>query len=250
MAALAGQALRLRGGAAEADLRRLAVPALEFAQHVPALAGALDLSVREAVAAKLMLIPGVADRRSSTATTWITATMGPQRDGPPAVVTAAGELSVTARRIAPALRRAGEDLLRHATIPPTPARKPPSPPDATPARRAYSSGRPLATAPPASPPRWPRPFRPIPGQPHLAPSVRTAEHLSPTSLFDRRLRAVRRSPSRQGPLDHPASLAPRYSCSWAWHTQDVSGRRQRSVVICRCLLSMSLTAVDDCLCRR
>ena len=120
LAALAGQALRLPGGAAERDLRRLAVPALEFAQHVPALAGALDLSVREAVAAKLMLMPGVADARSSTATSWVTATMGPQRDAPPAVVTAAGELSVTARRVAPALRRAGEDLLRSATAPAAP----------------------------------------------------------------------------------------------------------------------------------
>lgn len=116
MAALAGQGLRLPGGAAAHDLRRLAVPALEFARHVPALAGALDLAVREAVAAKLMLIPGVADPRSSTATTWVTATMGPQRDGPPEVVTAAGELSMAARRVAPPLRRAGEDLLHSASV--------------------------------------------------------------------------------------------------------------------------------------
>lgn len=119
LAALAGQAQRLPGGAADSDLRRLAVPALEFAQQVPALAGALDLSVREAVAARLVLVPGVADRRSSTATSWVTVTMGPERDGPPAVVTAAGALSMTARRIAPALRRAGEDLQRHARVPPT-----------------------------------------------------------------------------------------------------------------------------------
>jgi hypothetical protein len=119
MAALAGQALGLPGGAGEHDLRRLAAPALEFSQHVPALAGALDLSVREAVAAKLMLVPGIADPRSNTAISWVTATMGPQRDGPPAVVAGAGELSMTARRIAPALRRAGEDLLRHAAAAPS-----------------------------------------------------------------------------------------------------------------------------------
>jgi hypothetical protein len=123
LAALAGQAQRLPGGAAEHDLRRLAVPALEFARHVPALAGALDLSVREAVAAKLMLIPGVADPRSSTATSWVTATMGPQRDGPPAVVATAGELSTAARRVAPALRRAGEDLQRHAAAAPSPSQQ-------------------------------------------------------------------------------------------------------------------------------
>jgi hypothetical protein len=123
MAALAGQALRLPRGAAEHDLRRLAAPALEFAQHLPALAGALDLSVREAVAAKLMLIPGIADPHSDTAISWVTATMGPQRDDPPAVVAGAGELSMTARRIAPALRRAGEDLLRHAAAAPSPSQQ-------------------------------------------------------------------------------------------------------------------------------
>jgi hypothetical protein len=58
MKALAGQAARLPGGAAEHDLHRLDAPALEFARHAPALAGALDLSVREAVAAGLILVPG------------------------------------------------------------------------------------------------------------------------------------------------------------------------------------------------
>jgi len=123
LAALARQAQRLPGGAADADLRRLAVPALEFAQHVPALAGALDLSVREAVAAKLMLVPGVADPRSSTATSWVTASMGPQRDGPPAVTAAVGVLSMTARQVAPALRRAGQDLQQHAAAGPSPSQQ-------------------------------------------------------------------------------------------------------------------------------
>jgi hypothetical protein len=119
-------------GALDHDLRRLAAPALEFARHVPALAGALDLSVREAVAGKLMLIPGIADPHARTAVTRVTATMGPQRDGPPAVVASAGQLSTTARRIAPALRRAGEDLWRHAASAPSPTQQ------ATVAARRYA----------------------------------------------------------------------------------------------------------------
>ncbi|CAB4896339.1 MAG: hypothetical protein F2825_00200 [Actinobacteria bacterium] len=173
MAALAGQALRLPGGAAEHDLRRLAVPALEFAQHVPALAGALDLSVREAVAAKLMLIPGVADPRSSTASTWVTATMGPRRDGPPAVVTAAGELSVTARRIAPALRRAGEDLLRSAAVPPTPTQQ------ATIAARRYAGAArvELRQALTDRTARQPAPLAPaLPAHPRSAPPRAVGPH--------------------------------------------------------------------------
>jgi hypothetical protein len=117
MARLAGQALALPGGASDQDLRRLTAPALEFARHVPALAGALDLSIREALAARLMLIPGVADPRSSTAITWVTVTMGPGRDGPPAVAAGAGDLSMAARRIAPAVRQASEDMVRHADAP-------------------------------------------------------------------------------------------------------------------------------------
>jgi hypothetical protein len=55
------------GGGTDFGGASLAAPALEFARHVPALAGALDLSVREAVAARVMLVPGVADPRASRA---------------------------------------------------------------------------------------------------------------------------------------------------------------------------------------
>ena len=123
MKALAGQATRLPGGAAEHDLHRLAAPALEFARHVPALAGALDLSVREAVAAGLMLVPGSTGEHRTATIGWVTASMGPGRDGPPAVVAAAGTLSTTARRVAPAVRAAGEELTRHAAAPPTAAQQ-------------------------------------------------------------------------------------------------------------------------------
>jgi hypothetical protein len=105
----------VRGRAAPQDLRRLACHALEYAQHAPALAGALDQSVREAVAHGLMLVPGSLDRRSDLPISWVTARMGaPSREGPPEVVARAAELSTAARQAAPALRRVGQDLHRHA----------------------------------------------------------------------------------------------------------------------------------------
>ena len=118
MKALAVQTDRLPGGAADGDLRRLAVPALTFARHVPAVAGALDLSVREALANGLMLVPSAADKTNPTALAWVTNTMSPVREGPSAVFAVAGELSMTARLLGPAVRRAEEDLARHRGGPP------------------------------------------------------------------------------------------------------------------------------------
>jgi len=118
--ALAGQARRLLGGASELDLRRLVRPAVEFAQHVPALAGALDLSVRKTVVHGVMLVPSVADRSNSGTLSWVTATMGPQRADPPEVIQRAGQLSVTARLVAPAVRQAEADLAHHVVGKPSP----------------------------------------------------------------------------------------------------------------------------------
>ena len=113
MKALAVQTDRLPGGAADGDLRRLAAPALAFARHVPAVAGALDLSVREALASGLMLVPSVAASSNRTALAWVTNTMGTMRDGPSAVLAIAGKLSMTARLLGPAVRQADQDLARH-----------------------------------------------------------------------------------------------------------------------------------------
>lgn len=122
--ALAGQAAQLPERATPQDLRRLAASALGFAQSVPALAGALDLSVREALAARLMLVPGTTNERRTNTISWVTATMaGPHRDGPPAIAAGAEELSMAARRVAPAARQVGEDLARHAAAFPTPTQQ-------------------------------------------------------------------------------------------------------------------------------
>ena len=118
---LAAQAARLPGGAAAHDLHRLAAAALPFAEHVPTLAAALDLSVREALADRLMLIPGTtADPRTSSIS-WVTITMGPRRDGPPAIVLGTEQLATTARRLPPVVWHARQELARHAGAVPTAA---------------------------------------------------------------------------------------------------------------------------------
>lgn len=109
---------RLPGGASDNDLRRLAAPALEFAQHVPALARALEVSVRESLTQGLMLVPNVHDGRHRTNLQWVTASMGSRRDGPPAVQHLAGLLAQVAGQIEPAVRVAQADLARHTTRPP------------------------------------------------------------------------------------------------------------------------------------
>jgi hypothetical protein len=114
--ALAGQAARSSGDTAMQGLRQLSAQALEYAQHAPALAAALDLSVREAVANGLMLVPGSLDRQSDLSVSWVTARMGaPSREGPPQILLRAGELSAGARRIAPVVHVALQHLARHST---------------------------------------------------------------------------------------------------------------------------------------
>jgi hypothetical protein len=121
---VAVQAARLPPAASAHDLRRLAAPALEYAQHAAPLAAALDLSVREAVAAGLMLVPGTVSWRPELPVTWVTARMrGPAHPGPPEIVERAGQLSVGGRRTAPWARLAGQSLAQHAAAAPNPAQQ-------------------------------------------------------------------------------------------------------------------------------
>ncbi len=77
---------------------------------------------------------------------------------------------------------AGEDLLRHATVPLTASQQ------ATVAARRYAGAarvelrqaRPSPTALPVSPLRWPRHCRPTPARPHPARLVRTAKVIFPS----------------------------------------------------------------------
>jgi hypothetical protein len=119
---VAVQAARLPAATSAHDLRRLAAPALEYAQHAPSLAAALDSSVREAVAAGLMLVPGTVSWRPELPVTWVTARMrGPARPGPPEIVERVEELSAAARRSAPCARLATESLARYVAAGPSPA---------------------------------------------------------------------------------------------------------------------------------
>jgi hypothetical protein len=70
-ARVAIQERALPGGASDRDLRRLAAPAVEFAAHVPALARALELGVRDSLASGLMLVPRVADERNASKLLWV-----------------------------------------------------------------------------------------------------------------------------------------------------------------------------------
>jgi hypothetical protein len=115
MALVAVPAVRLPGGVTHQDLRRLAWPAVQFAARLPDLARALEYSVREAVCTGLMLVPSVADRSNPTKLAWVTGTMGPVREGPPAVVAVAEELSFAARQVEPSVKKAARDLSDHAT---------------------------------------------------------------------------------------------------------------------------------------
>jgi hypothetical protein len=115
MAVVAIPAFRLPGGATDGDLRRLAWPAVQFADGVPAVARALEGSVREAVGNGLMLVPSVPDRSNPTRLAWVTSTMGPEREGSPTVVALAEDLSRAARQVAPAVQQATLDLSDHAT---------------------------------------------------------------------------------------------------------------------------------------
>jgi hypothetical protein len=119
---VAVQGARLPAAASTRDLRRLAAPALEYAQHAPSLAAALDMSIREAIAAGLMLVPGTVSWRPELPVSWVTVRMrGPARPGPPEIVASAGELAAAGRRTAPWARLAGQNLARHAAVALSPA---------------------------------------------------------------------------------------------------------------------------------
>lgn len=119
MAALAGRADRLAGGASQQEAQRLAAPALEFASRVPALTQALELSVRESLAAGVLLVPNAPRRSNPTALSWVTVGMGPQADGPPAVHRGAIELVRAGAAVGIAARTAEQALSRHQAVEPT-----------------------------------------------------------------------------------------------------------------------------------
>jgi hypothetical protein len=114
---LAEQGQQLPGGATTLDLRRLAAPALGFAQHLPMLTQALEASIGEALTHGLMLVPSAADRTNPTRLAWVTVTMNPAGNDPPAVHDLAKRLARAGQDLRPALQSAHGDIHRHAAAP-------------------------------------------------------------------------------------------------------------------------------------
>jgi hypothetical protein len=108
-------AQRLPAGARDEDLRRLAAPALEFAEHVPALAQALELGIGESLTAGVLLVPNHDLLLKSSALAWVTPRMVPHHDGPPAVQRTARQLTAAAAEVGSAVRQAQRQLHRHRT---------------------------------------------------------------------------------------------------------------------------------------
>jgi len=116
MGALATQERALPGGASHTALRRLATPALEFAKHVPTLARALEIAVRESLADGLMLVPSAADKSNTSSLLWVPASRGNGRsgkDGPPVVQQHASAMARAAESVAPGVRTAQAALDQH-----------------------------------------------------------------------------------------------------------------------------------------
>ena len=108
-------AQRLPAGASDDDLRRLAAPALEFAEYIPVLLQTVDVCVCESLAAGVMLVPNHGIESSRTSLAWVTPRMVPHQEGPPAVQQAARELAAAAAAVSPAVRQAQQHLTKHRT---------------------------------------------------------------------------------------------------------------------------------------
>jgi hypothetical protein len=116
MAALAIQERALPGGASDTALRRLAAPALGFAKHVPNLARALEIDVRESLAAGRMLVPSAANKSNQSSLLWVPASRGSGRswtDRPPVVQQHASAMARAAEGVAPGVRTAHAALDQH-----------------------------------------------------------------------------------------------------------------------------------------
>jgi hypothetical protein len=112
MGALATQERALPGGASDTALRRLAAPALEFAKHVPNLARALEIGVRESLACGLMLVPSAADKSNTSHLLWVPSGRGYEH-GSPVVQQHASALAIAAEGVAPGVRTAQAALDQH-----------------------------------------------------------------------------------------------------------------------------------------
>ena len=115
MQALAAQDHQLPSPASQTDLRRLASAVLVFAKHVPNVSRALEVAVRESLAAGLILVPSEADRSNRSNLLWVTDGMRSHSwsDGPPKVLASAETLARAGERVGPGVGEAQCELSRH-----------------------------------------------------------------------------------------------------------------------------------------
>ena len=113
--ALAAQEHQLPSPASQTDLRRLASAVLVFVKHVLDLSRALEVAVRESLAAGLILVPSDADKSNRSNLLRVTDGMRSQSwtDGPPKVLAAAETLARAGERVGPGARQAQVELSRH-----------------------------------------------------------------------------------------------------------------------------------------
>lgn len=113
--ALATRERALPGGASDTALRRLAAPALEFAKHVPNLARAVEIGVRESLADGRMLVLSATDESNTSNLLWVPSRgSGPGReDGEPAVQEHASAVARAAEGVIPGVRIAQTALDQH-----------------------------------------------------------------------------------------------------------------------------------------
>jgi len=111
MEAMAQQAHSQPIGAYEAERRRLSAASLEFVRHVPVLAQAVEVAIRESIHAGVLLVPNQTTE-GKTSMAWVTGRMAP-RQGVPALQRAARKLSKVATDVGPAVRTTQLSLDQH-----------------------------------------------------------------------------------------------------------------------------------------
>lgn len=124
MDALSTHGRLMSGVVTDAALRRLAAPAVEFAEQVPQLTRAVEIGVRESLSGGLMLVPSAPDNRNDSTLLWVPnrGSGRGQTSGPPVVQQHARTLATAAQGVTPGVRTAQAALDQHRVQVADPAR--------------------------------------------------------------------------------------------------------------------------------
>jgi hypothetical protein len=108
-------AQRLPPGAFKDDLRCLAPPAQELAEHIPVLAQTVEVCVRQSLAAGVLLVPNLSTESSRTLLAWVTPQIVPHEEGVTGNTAGARQVTAAASDIGPAVRQSEQHLTSHRT---------------------------------------------------------------------------------------------------------------------------------------